>query len=84
MSGKLILISIFLVMQGTFLSICVFSYRAVVDKAKSVGEVVKDFAEMYYDDHIKTRVEPYMTWPTFNRTSLWEGFKQRVYKYSPV
>ncbi|XP_042565171.1 apolipoprotein C-IV [Clupea harengus] len=53
-------------------------YWSTVERVQSVGEMVKGLAEMYYEDHVKGRVDPYLTWPSFNYTSAWNRVKARV------
>ncbi|KAL2084273.1 hypothetical protein ACEWY4_019791 [Coilia grayii] len=45
------------------------AYRSAVERAKGAGELLRGFAEMYYEDHLKGTMEPYLVWPTFNYTS---------------
>ncbi|KAG5270991.1 hypothetical protein AALO_G00174640 [Alosa alosa] len=54
------------------------AYRSAVENVKNVGELVWGIATMYYDDHVKERVDPYLTWPSFNYTSVWSRVKARV------
>ncbi|XP_062394935.1 apolipoprotein C-IV [Sardina pilchardus] len=54
------------------------AYRSAVENVKNVGEVVWNIGAMYYDDHLKERVDSYLTWPSFDYTSVWNRVKARV------
>ncbi|XP_036449148.1 apolipoprotein C-IV [Colossoma macropomum] len=54
------------------------AYRELKSRVVNAGSVVADFAEMYYDEHVKPVADPYIQWAKEKAGSLWERVKKRV------
>ncbi|KAM4601541.1 apolipoprotein C-IV [Polymixia lowei] len=49
--------------------------REVKAKVQRVGGTVLGFAGAYYEDHVKTTVDPYVKWASNVTSTLWESFQ---------
>ncbi|XP_035278881.1 apolipoprotein C-IV [Anguilla anguilla] len=58
---------------------------STVSKAQAAGEMLKGYAEMYYEDHIKPSADPYIQWANEQVSSaasgIWDNLSQRWSQY---
>ncbi|XP_059423028.1 apolipoprotein C-IV [Carassius carassius] len=54
------------------------AYRDTKTKVLNVGSTVAGFAGMYYEEHLKTKIDPYMERAKDHASSLWERVKSRM------
>ncbi|WP_206001625.1 hypothetical protein, partial [Paraclostridium dentum] len=54
------------------------AYKEMKTKVVEAGTTVVEFFEMYYEDQVKPRTEPYTEWAKEKAKSFWDGLKTKV------
>ncbi|KAM9489149.1 apolipoprotein C-IV [Clarias gariepinus] len=54
------------------------AYKEMKTKVVDAGTTVVDFFEMYYEDQVKPKTDPYIEWAKEKAQSFWDKLKTKV------